>query len=300
MDSNHHRRSQPARSTAPGAAIVVRLLGSYARCRHAYTAAARHVARKPSSGAVHQLRSGARRLRAFLRLLSAIVPDRELHAACRQLTHQIKSLAKLRDAHVELGALAVLDTHFDHLPAVIEKFCGKLRKKAHHQGRKALRRARKHASRKVLPAKLPLLAMGRTTATAPDRLVESLLDLCRKAVARQPEAPAGRSLHRGRIALRELRYAAELTGSGATSAIDALHRCQSIMGEIHDAELLTGRLAKFSAGHRRRAQCLARILERLIARREKLARGYLAASRRVYRPRKGAIARIRRTFAAAR
>jgi len=222
--------------------------------------------REPSADAVHDLRVALRRLRAALQLFGAA------HRWSDELRELMRPLGDCRDAQLRLewlraasetaGVLVELEQRRleVELPAAVARVSSWLQSRASS----------------YQAAAAGLAPRGRFGG---HRLRERLAAL-RRRVARREEAldsdPAPRPAHRLRIAVKKLRYAAELLLHADPGAVrrllGELADLQAILGDLHDADV---RIEWLSAAHAAPPAERRRLLARAQAERVQLARKLL-------------------------
>ncbi len=205
-------------------------------------AAARHPGEEP----VHDLRVAIRRLLAFLDLAESIPGGEqpfpgELPSAMKAL---MRPLGRLRDAHVKLTRIEALglsppsDRCSRLYRLAVMSDADKWEEAVAH----ALRRARPDAFRKSYRAiRLSPLPPGKIETPALARLHAREAEVVRRAD--EYLASAGpEPLHKLRLAFKAYRYTAEAMASllpGMTAKTGShLHDFQTLLGDIHDLDLL--------------------------------------------------------------
>jgi CHAD domain-containing protein len=178
-------------------------------------------------------------------------PDSRLKPEREALAGQFKAMGALRDTQVQLWEVEAME-----LP--------KARRKAL---RRTLNKRERRLVRKVVDATgagpgeeirsvCAALESAPSDTASNRRLRSGINRVLREALLRakrlRPRSPSGLGrLHRARIALKRLRYLTELVRPVAPEADRALFKrlasCQTLMGDIHDAEVLMARLEKWEA-----------------------------------------------------
>jgi CHAD domain-containing protein len=206
-----------------------------------------------SEEAIHDLRVSIRRVLAWIAVRDALLgPDRDLRAARSSLKALMSPLGKLRDAHVKRDLIRTILPKGDepsYYYAVLiagdvqlrEEKVGKL------LGRKSARRIR---------VPLPTVRTGRGSggdaSAAGSRLLSTLGRAVRKhgKGALDPSKPD--ALHRMRLAFKKYRYAWEvlepLLPRAARNAGKRLHAFQTLLGTIHDCDVLLVDVRSFRKG----------------------------------------------------
>jgi CHAD domain-containing protein len=247
----------------------------------AYARRFRRFRKRGPSGPVHKLRVSARRLLTSLELMNDLDPDYGLGPASRGLLAQFKAMGAMRDAEVQRAELEALP----------------LSKPKRKALRRVLRKRERRLRRSVLAAKNPgagreigrvcaALAAAPSDDAATRRLRAGLDRALRAAFLRadrlRPRDARGLiRLHRARIAIKRLRYLVEFMKPVAgdhRALLRALARSQTLMGDIHDADVLAARLRKWKAKGRLGAAELRTAGAPVARRRRTLLARYFRAS----------------------
>lgn len=189
---------------------------------------------------LHQLRVGARRLRAALRVFRA-----QLHRGDRRTL-----VRTLRDLAAASGPARDWDVNSPHLPLALREAADRRRRTAHARLRRALRAFRLgDLPRAKAGAAPPLPALARETLAALDR----------KALRLGAGVDWGRAAERHalRIRLRRLRYACEFLAGAFQRAnseplIESLKNLQDLLGGLNDLEVSRRLLRELGATRPRR------------------------------------------------
>jgi CHAD domain-containing protein len=206
-----------------------------------------------SEEAIHDLRVSIRRVLAWLDVRDALLgPDPRLLEARSSLKTLMNPLGKLRDAHVKRDWIRTIVPEGDepsYLYAVlvandILRWEARVRERL-GAGSAALPRipaAGKHA-KAVVRGKIGTLAGRRL------RALEKEVEKSRET-ALDPAHPE--ALHRMRLAFKKYRYAAEVLSPlfpGATEkTMKRLHDFQTLLGTIHDCDVILAEAASFRRG----------------------------------------------------
>ncbi|MGE0460338.1 MAG: CHAD domain-containing protein [Vicinamibacterales bacterium] len=205
---------------------------------------------------VHRARVASRRLREVLPVLAEAAGSDALDRAGRQVRRITRALGPIRELDVALG-------HLDEAGAragVSARALGKVRR--HLAEERAIHRramldvitptaleklrARLHESPSRSPAREPDAEIRSARRRAARRAAA-----LRVAVRRAGSLYSSERLHETRIAAKKLRYALEvereLMHSRATGRINRLKRVQDQLGNIHDFEILIGRVREVQA-----------------------------------------------------
>jgi CHAD domain-containing protein len=228
---------RPLSEAAP-ALLAARLGDLEALFHHA------HRARSPER--VHDLRVATRRLRVALGLLGR-KRGKRLAAKCSSLQD---SLGAVRDLHVESAWLATLPPSI-RSPSVAEGLAVATARAEHRLENRLGRFERRTLPKLVELAQRP---GGEGTLGGP-RLAARLDRACERVNARAATLDAALSpspAHRLRIAVKKLRYLAELVEGGFPARVSALLAklvpLQEALGLLHDVDVRAARLAGLPAG----------------------------------------------------
>jgi CHAD domain-containing protein len=213
---------------------------------------------------VHALRVETRRLLAGLELLEAVHPVPAIAKARRALKQQLAASGPLRDLQVQLRLTRRLPGPGPAWKTIRRQ----LRRREHRQARILARKlAGAKAKNRLAVLKAALRAWpgaGSADQTVRVRLQRLLARKFDRMVRLQRRALDGaEQLHRARIALKKLRYLAgklqPLPDRAGAAALGRLRRCQDLMGEIHDLDLLLVRIKAEhpTSGKRAAALCAA-------------------------------------------
>lgn len=208
--------------------------------------AARRAARnEPRVRAVHDLRVAVRRLTAALELAEVLGP-RLRRRSWRALRDLLKALSPLRDAQVQVRAVAMARAPAD---AAAKEVLRQLRRQE-----RALRRDTKRRLRELRLGELGRDVAGLLHALLHDELGDELvqqallgelarrhLELDRRRHRFEPDD--ARALHRSRLALKDYRYALEVLAPLLPPSSEALRlttsELQAELGQAHDQHVLS-------------------------------------------------------------
>ena len=203
--------------------------------------------------AVHAARVATRRIRELLSLVPGGDGNEDLAEACRDVG---RALGRVRDIDVQIGLIRDLERHAPQTaPSLV------LVRQDHERDRlTGMRRLIKTLERLDVDAVLSRVATrhpsgprSRLTARAwREHLRQLLLERARTAAERIAHAKGvyfpNRS-HSARIAVKKLRYAAEISQAMGAShlreAIKSLRKGQEVLGEMHDRASLSDTLARY-------------------------------------------------------
>jgi len=211
----------------------------------------RRAAADPSSEeAIHDLRVSIRRVLAWIAVRSALLgPDRKLPAARSSLTALMSPLGKLRDAHVKRDVIRTILPKGDEPSYLFAILVASDVRRWEDRVRTLL--ARKSARRIRVP--LPGLRAGRGSRSDASAQASRHLAKLGGAVDRHrtgaldPSNPE--ALHRMRLAFKKYRYAAEvllpLFPKATEETAKRLHAFQTLLGTIHDCDVILAEAAAF-------------------------------------------------------
>jgi len=202
---------------------------------------------------VHELRVTTRRLLAQLELLRPFIPAGTFRKVRRRLKKQLNASALLRDAQVQLLSVrGMLPEHPDLAPVHShlekkEQSLNRLAKRKLKGSGRLLRRLKaiKGLAASGLSTRKGILLYRATSRLAIRRACLRLAQFRRDP----PRDPAG--IHRFRVALKKFRYLAESLPAELSvlrpEEIRLIRTHLDLMGEIHDRDLLIGRLRQVTA-----------------------------------------------------
>jgi CHAD domain-containing protein len=211
----------------------------------------RRAAADPASEeAIHDLRVSIRRVLVWIAVREALLgPDRDLRAARSSLKALMSPLGKLRDAHVKRDLIRAVLPKGDepsYLYAVL--VAGDVRRWEDRVGRLL---GRKSARRIRVP--LPMARTG--GGSGPGASAEASRHIAKlgRDVDRHRKGALDRSnpeaLHRMRLAFKKYRYAWELLEPllprAARNCAKRLHAFQTLLGTIHDCDVILAEAASF-------------------------------------------------------
>ncbi len=199
--------------------------------------------------AVHQLRVASRRLRAFVDTFEMLVEPELVRAARRQLRHVTRAVRDLRDADVQSQALEVRLSKatsepermaLNHLLHRTRLRRRELAKRAHQE----LSKADSAALARPLRQMLDQIALRARSPSATYELIakiafEPVWEAAREANPVGSAQPTPEALHKFRLAMKKLRYAAELVEPALGARFGEIHetakRLQTLLGDHQDS-----------------------------------------------------------------
>jgi len=202
---------------------------------------------------IHDARVATRRIREVLPLIA----DRRhvVEDLARRFKRMGKALGRVRDRDVLLGVLASLETRIPHAaPSLV------VLRQRHERGRidyarRLIRTLEKIEAEKLVTGLLdgpvhPVFARALSDRAAwrgaLRRTVRERADAAAAAVAHATGVYFPRRAHSARIAIKKLRYALEIAdGTGErliAHALDDLKSAQSVLGKLHDHQVLLDEL----------------------------------------------------------
>ncbi len=221
--------------------------GRFARFRECL----KHAAANPASDeAVHDLRVAIRRILAWTAVRVALLgPDRRLREHDLFLKALMAPLGKLRDAHVKRDWIRKVDPEGDEpsyqysvqVASDVLRWEAKVRKRLGEQSTRRLR----------VPFPKGAGGLGgrlEAAILAPDHLGRLEREVSKHlASALDPAHPE--ALHRMRLAFKKYRYAAEvllpLFPKATEETAMRLHDFQTLLGTIHDCDVILAEAASF-------------------------------------------------------
>lgn len=200
-----------------------------------------------SNEAVHDLRSSARRMLAFIQLLNSISPRPRLEKLKRAFKGQLDEFDDLRDTQVMLAEISEtlqelpqLQEFQDHLQGIEKDLLKTLRKKLKvidlFEVSKRIRRMRESLKSESTPDLVSQLFEAVDDAFLITNQRRNWINLAQAS-----------TIHRVRIAFKSLRYMTEivhpLLPAFPPDNLRQMHSYQSLMGEIQDVEIIMQALA---------------------------------------------------------
>ena len=226
---------------------------------------------------VHQLRVETRRLLALLDLLLALAPDEKQGGGRRVLKKSFNKLSRLRDTQVQLVYVEKLGLRFPgasvfagFLARRERRLTRKLGKQLQHAGRVQVKELAGTLRRMARAVRRRTTLWTRGEETLWTRVDEAFTRVAALRTHIDPGRPA--TLHRTRIAFKKFRYLAELLQPLLPEMTDRhledMRRYQTLMGDVHDLEVLRDAIDKFSRKNGKAApalQAFRREIDRLHA-----------------------------------
>lgn len=218
--------------------------------------AARRLAAGAGDEALHDFRVALRRLRSTLRALRPWLEERVPPRHERRLRRLARSTNAARDAEVQLAWLATSraalgpETRRAGLDLLVERLEARRRAgpgparlaRRYRRAAERLRRRLRKLDRIAAPGARPESSLGDVLAA----LVGERLEALRERMDAIRDAADQEAVHRARIEGKRLRYLLEplrgLRDAGAGEAVDRLKRLQDVLGELHDAHVLSAEL----------------------------------------------------------
>jgi len=264
----------------------------------------------PSEEAIHNFRVEARQLLSTLELLDGLVPAKAALKTHRALKDHLEIFAGLRDVHVQLPVVKRLRKSF----AAARPFSAYLRrrlKRATASAHKAVRKARTDRLDELIELAAAAVR-ARRGHYGGRRGAGLLLRSTTRAFARvvelqtQIDPAAPETIHRTRVAFKKFRYMAEtLAGfmpTGNQAVVDGMHRYQTSLGEVQDADVLSQGFERFLAKHPIEPPLAGDFAKELSRRRQQLIEACLRETGQLFEfwprpalsaPRSTAISRVR-------
>jgi len=203
--------------------------------------------------AVHDLRVAIRRALAWIAVREALLgPDRRFHAARVSLKALMSPLGRLRDAHVKRDWILRIVPEGDE-PSYL--YAVHVANDVHRWEERVRDRLGKGPTRRL---RVPVPKGGRgpggrreAAILAPGHLRELEREVSKhREAALDPAHPE--ALHRMRLAFKEYRYAAEvllpLFPKATEETAKRLHDFQTLLGTIHDCDVILAEAAAFRRG----------------------------------------------------
>ena len=237
-------------------------------------------AREGDARAIHQARVATRRLREALPLVSPVKSGRGVGRKARKLT---RALGPVRELDVALQMLGEFEATGELPHAGIEVLRGVIRDERQRLYDDLLQRLDRVDTAKLRKKALSAARRGAASIGAngtrdPNRLIAAQQRVATRAERLRSTIDSAAAiylpdrLHDVRIAVKKLRYAAEivkeLSGSRANQRILTLKRAQDLLGRMHDLEVLIARTRAIQGSAKVPSLRLSGELDRLVRRLE--------------------------------
>ncbi len=206
----------------------------------------------PSLDAVHDLRVSIRRMNAVLAKIEQFDPTIMVHRCAAELKTLMKPLGKLRDLHVQVEWV---EKTFRIIGPGLNEYLKKLWARERRLRKKILSItadftptacAALHGEIQALAGPVDEERFLGISRRIMDELYASLAGM-RETVSAANNAEA---LHAMRISLKKYRYTAEILkpalGRGSSAVLKRMHALQTVLGDIHDFDVLIARLGRFA------------------------------------------------------
>ncbi len=242
--------------------------------------------KKFSVDAVHDSRVETRRLLSLVELLGPFLSRRRAKKVVRALKRHLDNFDDLRDTQVQAVAVGELLRSF---PAASPFHTYLLKREA-----RFIRETRKHIKRVKTRRLRSLIAAccddveRQHRKLDPEQAAAQLLASITRAFARARQLRARvdpidtRTIHYTRVAFKKFRYMVEAMADYLPGVsrrlLPAMHRYQTMMGDIQDGEVLSRTLDKFLRKHAVAPETAPALRLVLVRRRGWLLRRYLAAA----------------------
>lgn len=211
----------------------------------------------PSSDAVHNLRVAIRRLTAILSVIEVFIPGKNLVKCKKEFKILMQPFGRLRDTHVEIQWIEKL---FSRIGPGLNEYLKNLSTKKARLEKKVIKIVasfKPRYSKKVAAtclAEFPGLAQNGVNSEEFEKFADTLLtERFFNFIGFEKDVldPANVSaLHEMRIVFKNYRYTVEvlypILVSDQTDLTERMHNFQTILGELHDFDMLAQKLAMFS------------------------------------------------------
>jgi CHAD domain-containing protein len=207
-----------------------------------------------SEDAVHDVRVATRRLMSTLMMIELLLPDRRVARVRRRLKRLFDALSPLRDTQVQLLALESKAVQYPELETLLTVL--KLRERiAMAAATRRIQKTETAPTGRLLGA-LKQSLREHYAAPAMRRIgMEVLLGtaasrfMTAQMFAEQARKGTPHAIHRARIAFKKFRYTREallpLVPATSKNELKAMDEYQTRMGNVQDAEVLSGVLRHF-------------------------------------------------------
>jgi CHAD domain-containing protein len=209
----------------------------------------RRVRKSANVDAVHDLRVAIRRCRSVATVLQEVDGHRTWRAMKKLPRQLFRALGGLRDLHVLEAWVKQLASADDPIRAKLLSVLQDREAGPHDQVRRAVRKFDRQGWERLAqkaPTRARLVAPNGLTAQC---LVLERCGELRRLHARAVHTDAPAPWHALRVGLKRFRYAVEtLLPERSAAWDDRLGQIQSLLGEIHDLDVLRSRIARESDG----------------------------------------------------
>jgi CHAD domain-containing protein len=242
--------------------------------------------KKFSPSRVHESRVATRRLLSMTELLGPFLAAGRVKKAHTALKHHLDCFNDLRDTQVQLPAVRKLARNYPAAERFYQYLC--------KQEERFTARTRKHVKRIKTGRLARLIALARADLeswrkeNAPALANDLLLQTVNAAFARtrqlrdQIDPKDTATIHCTRVAFKRFRYMLEMLAQylplAGEKRLEAMHRYQSLMGDIQDAQVLLKGFDCFAQKKDLAPGAVRRFRNELLRRRWALIRNYLAAA----------------------
>ena len=215
--------------------------------------------------AIHDGRVATRRLRAALPLVGSTKDSEEIAAATAIVRTLGRALGKARDTDVALALLDDIERRSPDTAPATASMRARLLPKQLRQRRRVIKTLESLDLDGLGRLHATLKRDGRTVRSQLAAAVGAYADAATKKIDHASGVYFPNRAHYARVAIKKLRYAAELidrAGGVRKPALRALRKAQDILGRIHDREMLLRRLrVQAKEEPLPAARALARVLE---------------------------------------
>jgi CHAD domain-containing protein len=243
-----------------------------------------------SEGAVHESRVETRRLLSLLELLRPLLRRGQINRSQTALKEHLDTFDDLRDTQVQLLATRKMRRLF---PAAVPFYDYLLKRESRfrRQTRANIKRIRTKRLGKFIADFRQEMKRWRAEGLGEEvnAMILKSVDtaFARASTLRQQIRPADtETIHRTRVAFKKVRYMIE-TLADYLPAVDerllvAMHRYQTMMGDIQDAEVVLCTFDKFLLKNPVELTAARRLRRELLSRRQWLIRVYLEAADQLF------------------
>ena len=235
------------------------------------------------SRSIHELRVQSRRLAVWCELLESLGGGRRAREARRRVKKLLRSLARLRDLHVQRGLLTGAPKSLSESARSIRR---RLKVEEPRRARRVAERCRRMHPGRIHDLLDGVVGSGRLPSESTSLLkgVQVWLDSLEGRVRERQAAIQARkpqSLHRFRIAVKHLRYglevAEELGWETPVRTLETLRGLQGRLGEIQDFDVCHRRLGCLKREWERAEHSWEPLRKWLLRERDRRIRAFLRA-----------------------
>jgi CHAD domain-containing protein len=288
--NGHQALERKPRYTALNRSTLGHLTVSLKRRWKRYRKGLKRCQERFSEGAVHESRVETRRLLSLLELLRPFLRRGQVNRAQTALKEHLDTFDDLRDTQVQLLAIRKMRRLFPAAGPFLD-YLTKREERFRRETRSNIKRIRTRRLGKCVASFREEMKSWRARASTEEvnaMLLQSVDGAFARAVDLRKRILPGdtETIHRTRVAFKKLRYMIEILADYLPAADEkllvAMHRYQTMMGDIQDAEVVLRTFDKFLLKKPVNLAAARRLRRELLCRRQWLIRVYLGAADQLF------------------